>query len=65
MNEVYERLKFLTRECFHSSETNQVYFERILKELDLYINSYENDNEDSDWDSDEECVAITIVTSLK
>lgn len=38
---------------------------KILKELNLYLKSYENENEDSDWDSDEECQAVLIAKDLK
>ena len=54
MIEVYERLKFFARECYHLNEINSVIFMKILKEIDLYLKSYENENEDSEWDSDEE-----------
>lgn len=36
-----------------------------MKELNLYLKSYENENEDSDWDSDDECQAVLIAKDLK
>jgi len=65
MSEVYERLKFFTHECFHANASNEIIFQRILKELDLYLKSYEDENEDSEWDSDEECAAVVICKDLK
>lgn len=40
-------------------------FQNILKEINLYLKSYEDENEDSDWDSDDECAAVSICTDLK
>lgn len=54
MLEVYERLKFLVRECFHASISNNILFKSATKELELYLKSYENNSEDSEFDSDEE-----------
>lgn len=39
--------------------------QRILKEIELYLKSYEVENEDSDWDSDDECEAIVLCQDLK
>lgn len=64
-NEVYERLKFFCKECFRSKETNNFVFLRILKEIDLYLKSYEEVSEDSDWDSDEEIAAVQLAKDLK
>ena len=52
--EIYERLKFLSRECFHASISNNLLFQSVIKELELYLKSYENKSEDSEFDSDEE-----------
>lgn len=65
MNEVNERLKFLTKEWFHINESNEEIFKSIFNELDLYIKSYEEECEDSDWDSDEEWSAVSIIKDLK
>jgi hypothetical protein len=37
----------------------------MIKEITTYLKSYEDDNEDSDWDSDEEIAAISICKELK
>lgn len=63
--EVYERLKFFARECYHLTEANSIIFKKILKEINLYLRSYEDDQEDSEWDSDEECASVTIANDLK
>jgi len=65
MVEVYERLKFLSKECFRTQEKEIYFFTIILSEIDLYLKSYDEENEDSDWDSDEEVWVIKIVKKLK
>lgn len=65
MLEVYERLKFLVRECFHASISNNILFKSATKELELYLKSYENNSEDSEFDSDEEWEAVKICKDLK
>lgn len=65
MDDVHERLKFLTKEWFHNNESNEEVFRSILYELEWYIKSYEEEWEDSDWDSDEECSAVSIIKDLK
>ena len=65
MDEVHERLKFLTKEWFHINESNETIFRSILYELEWYLKSYEEEWEDSDWDSDEECSAVSIIKDLK
>ena len=65
IQEVLERLKFLTREWFHTNESNENFYNIILNELELYMKSYQDENEDSDWDSDQECTSVSIISDLK
>ena len=55
----------MTKEWFHNNESNEEIFNSILYELEWYIKSYEEEWEDSDWDSDEECSAVSIIKDLK
>ena len=55
----------MTKEWFHNNESNEEIFKSILYELEWYISSYEEEWEDSDWDSDEECSAVSIIKDLK
>ena len=55
----------MTKEWFHNNESNEEIFKSILYELEWYIKSYEEEWEDSDWDSDEECSAVSIIKDLK
>ena len=63
--EVLERLKFLSKECFRSQEKEKHIFKMVLSEVDKYLQSYDDEEEDSDWDSDEEVKTITIAKNLK
>lgn len=63
--EVYERLKFIAKECFKASTEDFYKLNLVLKEIDLYLRNYECNNEDSEYDSDEEVFAITISKDLK
>lgn len=65
MGEVFERLKFLSKECFRTQEKEQYLFVMVLNEIDLYLQSYDQENEDSDWDSDEEVGVVQIAKDLK
>ena len=40
-------------------------FLAILKELELYLKSYEEGSEESDWDSDEEIAVVQLAKDLK
>lgn len=40
-------------------------FLAILKEIELYLKSYEEGSEDSDWDSDEEIATVQLAKDLK
>lgn len=63
--EVFERLKFLSNECFRTKENKKYLFKMILNEVDLYLQSYDEEEEDSGWDSDEEVGVVKIAKNLK
>ena len=63
--EVYERFKFLSKECFRTQGKEIFMFKMVLNEVDLYLKSYDEEEEDSGWDSDQEVGVVSIGKKLK
>jgi hypothetical protein len=63
--EVYERLKFFAKEWYRARQSREIILVKALKEIELYLKIYENEQEDSDWDSDEEWGCISIAKELR
>lgn len=63
--EVYERFKFLSKEWFRTQGKEIFLFKMVLNEVDLYLKSYDEDEEDSGWDSDQEVGVVSVGKNLK